>query len=463
MRRDRTELLLREPNLYKAILTLALPVFGANFMKAFNELVDTFFIGQIADSVSAQTAISMCWPVINLFAAFQTGFGVAGVALVSQLLGAGRRERARENAGVLLVVAVLFGVLLNLLLWLLAPWILPLMGLQGQTLASGVIYLRVRSCELVFTAVFTAFQAVRQAQGDTVTPVTLSVSSVLLNIVLTAVFVRQLGMGVLGAGLATVLGNVAIVPVCLWLIFSPRQPLFLTPGHLRLNGPVLRRIVRVATPAALSQMFSALGYVVVQSVILSYGEWVAAAFSIGNKVSNILLMPMLALSSVLAAYIGQNIGAGNRSRARRSYQTCRNMGLIITIVGCAALFPLRGWMIQLLSNDPATQAAAFDYMFWVLLMQPLLSLFQNYLGVFNGSGHTEYSFVMTSMRLWAIRLPLVLIFRTFTQVGQNGVWYAMTISNAIILIIGALLFRRIDFASDKGLSGQAETVKERSV
>ena len=121
MRRDRTELLLREPNLYKAILILALPVFGANFMKAFNELVDTFFIGQIADSVSAQTAISMCWPVINLFAAFQTGFGVAGVALVSQLLGAGRRERARENAGVLLVVAVLFGVLLNLLLWLLAP------------------------------------------------------------------------------------------------------------------------------------------------------------------------------------------------------------------------------------------------------------------------------------------------------------------------------------------------------
>ena len=64
MQRDRAELLLREPNLYKAILVLALPVFGANFMKAFNELVDTFFIGQIADSVLAQAAVSMTWPCL---------------------------------------------------------------------------------------------------------------------------------------------------------------------------------------------------------------------------------------------------------------------------------------------------------------------------------------------------------------------------------------------------------------
>ena len=54
MKRDRTELLLREPNIYKAFLILALPVFGANFMKAFNELVDTFFIGHVANSVAAQ-------------------------------------------------------------------------------------------------------------------------------------------------------------------------------------------------------------------------------------------------------------------------------------------------------------------------------------------------------------------------------------------------------------------------
>ena len=448
MRRDRTELLLREPNLYKAILILALPVFGANFMKAFNELVDTFFIGQIRDSVLAQAAVSMTWPVLNLFMAFQIGFGVAGVALVSHLLGAGERERARENAGVLLVVSVLFGVLLNLLLWLLTPPILTLMGAQGQTLEYGILYLRIRSCELIFTGVFTAFQSVRQAQGDTVTPVALSVINVGINIVLTGIFVQVFGLGVAGAGLATVLGNVAVAPVCLILMFSPRQPLYLSRRDLRLRRAVFRRLIRVATPAAFSQMLSSLGFVVLQMVLLSYGEATTAAFSIGNKVSNILLMPMLALGSVLAAYVGQNMGAGNGLRARKAYIACRNMGLLVAVAGSLALFPLRGSLVQLLSNDLATQAAAFDYMFWVLLMQPFLSLFQNYLGAFNGSGHTGYSFLMSTLRLWAIRLPLILIFRLVTDVGANGVWYSMTISNFIILLIGFLLFRRIDFTAD---------------
>ena len=142
MKRDRRELLLYEPNLYRAFLILALPVFGANFMKAFNELVDTFFIGQIANSVAAQAGVSISWPLLNIFASFQVGFGVAGVAVISQLLGAEKREQARENAGVLLVVAVLFGAALNVLLYWAAPAVMGLMGAQGDVLSCAVAYLR---------------------------------------------------------------------------------------------------------------------------------------------------------------------------------------------------------------------------------------------------------------------------------------------------------------------------------
>ena len=445
MKQDRRTLLLYEPNLYKAFLTLALPVFGANFMKAFNELVDTFFIGQTANSVAAQAGVSLSWPLINIFASFQVGFGVAGVAVVSQLLGAGRKEEARENAGVLLMVAVLFGVVLNVLLYLSAPWVMAITGASGDVLHCSVSYLRVRSFELVFTFVFAAFQAVRQAQGDTVTPVTLSVSAVVLNIVLTAVFVQGMGLGVFGAGLATVLGNVAVAPVCLYLLFARRQPLCLELGRITLSWPILCRLTRIAAPAAFSQALSSLGFLVLQAVILSYGEAVTAAFSIGNKISNILLMPVLALGSVLAAYVGQNIGAGNGDRARQAYRVSRNIGLAIAGAGSLLLLPFREELVALLSNDSATQTAAVEYMFWVLLTQPLMSLFQNYLGVFNGSGRTIYAFWMSTARLWLVRLPLITLFKQFTEVGSAGVWYAMVLSNFIILFLGAFLYRRVDF------------------
>ncbi len=452
MKQDRTELLLREPNLYKAFLILTFPVFGANFMKAFNDLVDTYFIGQTANSVAAQAGVALAWPLLNIFACFQIGFGVAGVAVISQLLGSGQEERARENAGVLLVVALLFGVGLNGLLYVLAPPIIGFMGAEGETLACAVAYARTRSFELVFTFLFYAFQAVRQSKGDTVTPVILSVSAVVLNIVLTGVFVRVLGMGVSGAALATVLGHAAAAPFCLLLLFLPGQPLCLRRRHLKVRLPMLWQLSQVAAPAASSQALSALGFLVLQGVILSYGNEISAAFSIGNKISNMLLMPVLALGSVLAAFVGQNIGAGDSARARQAYVTSRNIALLMSVAGSVLLYPLRFWAVGLLSNDAATRAAAVEYLFWVLLTQPLMALFQNYLGVFNGSGRTSYGFLMSTCRLWAIRLPVITFFRHFTNLGASGVWYAMNISNFLIVVLGAALFRRVDFTPCQAVS-----------
>ena len=222
----------------------------------------------------------------------------------------------------------------------------------------------------------------------------------------------------------------------------------------------MRRAVSAA-PAASSQALSALGFLVLQGVILSYGNEISAAFSIGNKISNMLLMPVLALGSVLAAFVGQNIGAGDSARARQAYVTSRNIALLMSVAGSVLLYPLRFWAVGLLSNDAATRAAAVEYLFWVLLTQPLMALFQNYLGVFNGSGRTSYGFLMSTCRLWAIRLPVITFFRHFTNLGASGVWYAMNISNFLIVVLGASLFRRVDFtpcaAAGLGEAGEEVT------
>ena len=180
-------------------------------------------------------------------------------------------------------------------------------------------------------------------------------------------------------------------------------------------------------------------------VVVSYGDEVTAAFSIGNKIASLLLMPVFALGSVLAAYVGQNIGAGNSLRARKACKVSRNMGLIVSIAGCLILLPFREWLVSLLTNDPLTQSFATVYVFWTLLTQPLMALFQNYLGIFNGAGKTRYAMILSSARLWVIRLPLLLIFKLLTNLGSSGIWYAMVISNFLILLVGAWLYRKVDF------------------
>lgn len=446
MARNRTDLLLHEPNLYKAFTILALPIFGANFLRALNDLIDTYFIGQIENSVAAQAGISISWPLLNILLSFQVGFSVAGVAVISQLLGSEQKERARYNAGLLLSTAVIMGAMVNVIMYVLGPTILKWMGAEGATLVAAVDYLRIRSFEMIPLFVFGAFQAIRQAQGDTTTPVYLSIITIVINVVFTGIFVRVYNMGAFGAGLATMLGQLAVMFPALILLFSKKQNLYLERKHLKLEAAPLRTMIKIATPSAGSQALSSLGFLVLQAVILSYGDEVAAAFSNGNKVSNMLLMPVMALGSVLAAYVGQNIGAGNSDRARNAVKVCRNLALGISVVGFLILLPLRTGIVSLLTNDALTQELAKEYVFWVLLTQPLMALFQNYLSTFNGSGKTRYAFIMATVRLWIIRLPLILVMHRFTNLGASGIWYAMVISNLVILALGEWFYRKVDFA-----------------
>lgn len=445
MNKDRTYLLLEEKNIYAAFIYLALPVMLANVLKSLHDLVDTYFIGQMENSVSAQAGISISWPLLNIFMALSIGLAVAGVAVISQYLGAKEEEEAKEYIALLLILSIGIGVLFNGILYVIAPSVLDFMGAEGAVYEQALIYMRTRSFEMPFLFIFTAFQATRQARGDTTTPVILSVVAVLINIILTALFIRVYNMGILGAGLSTVIGQIAIIPVALYLMFSKRQRLHLSMKDLHIKPKNLSKLVGIALPSAGSQAFSSLGFLILQAIILAYGERVAAAFSIGNKISNLLLIPVSALGSVLAAFVGQNIGARNKERAKKAYRVSRNVAVVISCIGALIIYPCREVLLGLLTNDGETVQIAMEYMFWVILTQPLMSLFQNYMGVFNGSGNTKYSFYIATARLWVIRLPLIMFMKNVTDLGRSGIWYAMVISNFVIILYAMFLFRKVDF------------------
>ncbi len=448
MKRDRQQLLLEENNLYKSFIILALPVFGVNLLTSMNDLVDTYFVGNMPDSVAAQAGMSISWPLIAILTSFNMGLAVAGVAVISQFLGAGKKNEAKKYSGMLVILAVILGVIINVLLYFLAPPVLKLMGAEGGVYTSSLTYVQVRSFEMVFAFVFAAFQAIRQSRGDTLTPVIYSTVGIIVNICLNALFIDHMGWGVYGAALATVISQVIKVPFCLYHIFIEKGEARLSVKDLKLDFKCIGKLVKIAVPSASAQAFSSFGFLFLQVFILSYGDQVAAAFSLGNKVSNLLLMPVMALGSVLATFVGQNIGNGNKERALQSYKVCRNLGIAVSVIGAAVLMPVREWAIALLSNDAETVIIGAEYTVYVLLMQPLMAMFQSYLSLFNGAGKTQYSFIMTTARLWGLRLPMIWLFQHFTNFGRNGIWWAMMLSNLFIVVVGALLFKKIDFSAD---------------
>ena len=121
------------------------------------------------------------------------------------------------------------------------------------------------------------------------------------------------------------------------------------------------------------------------------------------------------------------------------------MAVSLMAIGSLLIIPFRSTLVQLFNSNPITVMYAAEYTLWLHLGLPLMGVFQTFLSTFQGSGETKYSFIMAVIRLWAVRLPLILIAYFFTGLGPAGVWYSILLSNIIMVPIGMYLYAKVRF------------------
>jgi putative MATE family efflux protein len=439
------KLILESPNMYKSIMILAFPIFLSNFMKAFNDLIDMFFASTILDAAkesAGRAAITIPGPVFMISAALAIGFMTAGAAMMAQYLGARQKENAQRVSGQLLLLCMIIGFVMNIILFLVTPSLMRLMGAEGQTLEYMIQYVRIRSFEMVPLFAFFAFQATRTASGDTVSPFILNAIMIITNIAFTYIFMEYFGLEIAGAAYGTLLGNVIIMPIFIFLMFKKSERhIYITLKDIKFDSSLIRRLFKLAWPAAVSQAFTSTGFLILNSIIFSYGPATVDAFQVGNKINS-----MMGVGSVTATFVGQNIGARNIPRARKAVRTAMIMSVVIALIGCIGILPIRELIIKIFLEDtPESLSLSIEYMFFVLTGLPLMSIFQVFIGTYQGSGETMFSLILASTRLWLIRIPLVLIFKNYYKLPSSSIWYAMIISNFALVYIGTILYTRCKF------------------
>lgn len=449
------QLILKDPNIYKGLIILAFPLMINNLIKTLHDIVDMFFVGRIdgVRSSEAVASIQLTFPIMFTFISLGIGIMIAATALISQALGANDKHQAKRFGADIFMLAILSGLVFAFLGFFFAPYVMRWMGATGYILDNSVAYLRIRVFEFPVLFGFFAYMGTRQASGDTVSPVLISGSAILLNIILSPLFILVFNFGVPGAAFATLLANYLIMPIGFYRLFTAKDGVqidfieVVNPKLLKKKAANIVLIVKTAVPASVGQAITAIGFGVMNGVIYSYGPETVAAFGIGNRLLSMILHPVMATGAILAAFIGQNIGAQNPARAKETFR--KNMLLSVGIMSVGSLViiffraPLAGLF---LGDDPVALALAIDYMFFILLGLPLMAVFQTFIGTYNGTGNTHYTFILSVTRLWVIRLPLVVLMGYFwPNRGSQVIWEAMLISNLLIAVLGFILYLRIDF------------------
>jgi putative MATE family efflux protein len=402
-----------------------------------------FFVAPLGDSQIASITITAS--IIAISQALAMGMMIAGTALISQYLGAKKVQDAKKVASQLLILSTGIGIVFNILLFFLTPAIMNSMGATGDTFAYSVQYVRIRSFEMVPLFIFYAFHASRQSSGDTSTPVYLNTGSILLNILLTWIFVSLMGMGVAGAAYSTLIANTVIMPVALFMLFfDKKSEIVLTKKSLKPNMPLMWTIFNLGWPSAISQALTSFGFLIINAITLSYGDATVSGFGVANRINMLLLMPAMGIGGVLATFVGQNIGAENVKRAKKSVWAAMALSAGVCAVGAAILLPIRGYLVGIFLSGEAYDISK-EYLIFLLAGLPLMGVFQTFMGSYQGAGRTDLSLALSMIRLWGLRLPLIWLFAAITPWGVNGMWYAMVLSNVGAGILGLLFYSFLDF------------------
>ncbi|MCH4889916.1 MATE family efflux transporter [Acidaminobacter sp. JC074] len=443
--KNKKEMMLKAP-MVKVVLMMALPVMMSNLMQTLYNLADTYWVGQyeMMNGFEGEmlSAIILIFPAIGMLLALGTGISTACISLISQYIGSGNEDHAKKVAAQALSFSFISSLILGIIGAIFTPLIVKLLGAEGAVLENGIIYLRLMMFGLPTVFLFFTFNAIKQSQGDTFSPMLFSILSVTLNIILDPILMIVFDMGIAGAAIATIFSRGLFIVFAIGSLFKEsKRHMKLDYHDLKLDMIVIKQIFQIGLPASISSVMSSFGFGVLNNFVIGFGVPTLTAFGIGNRITGLILMPAMGIGSALGAIVGTNLGAENVPRAKSAVKVSFLLSSGILVAGGAIIFVLAEPIILQFNNVPEVVSQATVYLKLIIATIPLMAAFSVLNGTFIGSGHTGLSLFISAGRLWLLRIPLIVIFKNFTNLGTNSVWYAMILSNLIICLIGYAIYK----------------------
>ncbi|BDV44169.1 MATE family efflux transporter [Geotalea uraniireducens] len=332
---------------------LAVPVGVGFFFNTMFNVVDTFYGGLI--STRALAALSLSFPLFFIILALGAGTSMGATALIGHALGAGRRDEAELYAAQVLSFGLLHALLLTGGGLLAAPAVFTLLGASGEYLDMALAYMNVLFAGALFFIGNYALNAMLNASGDTHSFRNFLVAGFFLNLALDPWFLYGGAglprMGLAGIALATVViqagGNcyllarvrrTGLLSHRSWALLRPRRATF-------------RRLFGQGFPASLNMLTVALGIFVITWFLGRFSKEAVAAYGIGTRIEQIVLLPAMGLNVATLSLVAQNFGAGKPERVRRTVRTAIRAGLLLMVGGTVLVLLAAEPLLRLFSRD----------------------------------------------------------------------------------------------------------------
>lgn len=417
----------------KAILKLSIPVVIGMMVQVFYNLVDTFFIGKLNDQ-NQLAAANITTPVFMILMAIATIVSTGAASYISRSLGKKDQENANRTltTGILICIALALVVMIVGLIFV-KPLIIAL-GASEEVYPYAYQYVVVMLLGSVPVMLNYAGGQLLRSEGAAMPSITGMMIGTLVNIVLDPIFIFGFNMGILGAGIATVLGNAASVGYYLWFYLSGKSALQIKTKFISTDKTIWKEIFFIGIPASMSQLLTSVAMIILNNQAKVYGDSVLAGMGISSKLMTIGTFIFMGFAAGCQPLVGFNYGAKNFNKVREIFKSGMVMTLGIGLVFTAIFWFGANGLVSIFTQLPEVISQGSlvlrinIFSFLIIGPQMLAST-----GI-QAFGKAKESLILSVARQGLVYIPLLFVLQS--HLGFNGLIWAQPIADAITLAIG---------------------------
>lgn len=423
---------LTKGNVFKVIVSLAVPIMGTSFLQVAYGLIDMLWVGRLGSGAVAAVGTSNFF--INLGYAINS-LVIVGVGIkVAHSIGKKDDKQLKEyiNIGMLLngIIAVVYCAILIIF----RKYLIDFFDLNNAALEQEARnYLLISVPMLFFSFYNFLFTRILGSFGNNKIALNISMIGLVLNIILDPIFIYIFNMGVEGAAVATLISKLLMFIMFLMKKGSP----FRYCRHLEVSMAKVVEIIKLGSPTASQRILFTLVSIVLARIIANFGADAIAAQKIGLQIETITLMIIGGLNRAISAYTGQNYGAKKFDRINEGYHKTLLIGIGYSLITSIIFLVIPKQIVSLFVSNTSTIESASNYLIIIGIAQifSCLEVISN--GVFTGLGIPKIPAVI-SITFTLSRLPIAIVLAKF--LGVNGIWVSIAVTSALKGIIALLVY-----------------------
>lgn len=441
-------------DIFLPLLRFSLPILAALILQTAYGAVDLWMVGRFATAADV-SAVSTGSQLMHTITCVVTGLTMGTTVMLGQTLGQGKGEEAGSIIGSSIALFSLIAALLTAFTILGAGWLARITQVPEEAIPPSLSYIRMCGAGLCFITAYNVFGSIFRGMGDSKTPLMTVAIACAVNVAGDYLLVAVLGLGALGAAIATVCAQGVSVAVSLLVVSRRGLGFPFSPRDIRFHRVKVGRILRLGTPVALQDGLVSISFLVILSIVNSLGLVASAGVGVAEKLCGFIMLVPSAFSQSVTTFVAQNVGAGRLDRARK----CLGQGILASlcfgvVIGYLSFF--HGSVLAgLFNGDPAIVSAAADYLRAYAIDVLMTSFLFPFIGYFNGRGSTGFVMVQGLVGAFCIRIPVSFFMSRLLPVSLFRVGLATPCSSLAQILLCGGYFLWLRSKDKKASAGQA--------